>query len=116
MQWCIVSINLFIHILLYSYYGMTCMKLHVWWKKYLTLAQIIQFMIGLSACIGAMTIRTLYDFVDSKHQWAAPVNIQKNTTAYVFLCLVVICCFYVMSILLHALFMFLLFDVAYVHL
>ena len=32
MQWVIIVINLGVHILLYSYYGLYEMKVNVWWK------------------------------------------------------------------------------------
>ncbi|XP_050520256.1 elongation of very long chain fatty acids protein AAEL008004-like [Daktulosphaira vitifoliae] len=50
---CLVAglINVFIHVIMYSYYFLSAMgpsvQKYLWWKKYLTLMQIIQFIIVL---------------------------------------------------------------------
>ncbi|KAL5277179.1 ELOVL4 family protein [Megaselia abdita] len=44
-------INCFIHVIMYSYYGLTLLgsryQKYLWWKKYLTVLQLIQFVITL---------------------------------------------------------------------
>jgi len=43
-------INLFVHVIMYSYYGLATWKSlqpYLWWKKYLTRLQIIQFILAL---------------------------------------------------------------------
>lgn len=49
------TINTFVHIIMYSYYFLTILNpgyKKVWWKKYLTIIQLVQFVItGLHACI-----------------------------------------------------------------
>ncbi|KAG0694962.1 GNS1/SUR4 membrane protein [Suillus ampliporus] len=46
-SWTIVSINLLVHIAMYYYYYATAGGAKLWWKKYLTAMQIIQFIIDL---------------------------------------------------------------------
>ncbi|XP_064482454.1 very long chain fatty acid elongase 4-like [Ornithodoros turicata] len=45
------SINCLVHVLMYSYYGLTALgpkiQRYLWWKKYLTLIQLVQFSAGL---------------------------------------------------------------------
>ncbi|KAF0770045.1 elongation of very long chain fatty acids protein 4-like [Aphis craccivora] len=49
-------INSFVHVVMYSYYFLTALgpsvQKHLWWKKYLTRVQIIQFIIGILYCLG----------------------------------------------------------------
>jgi len=61
VQWVPIIINLGIHVVMYSYYAMHAMGKTVWWKKYLTLCQIIQFVVGLIGCFGGLLPRTLHD-------------------------------------------------------
>lgn len=51
IQWLPIIINLFIHIIMYAYYALVGMRIEIWWKKYLTTLQIIQFVVGLSGCV-----------------------------------------------------------------
>jgi fatty acid elongase 3 len=57
MQWVVIGINLFVHILLYYYYYAYEMNYTIWWKKHLTTLQIVQFCIALTACSVAMAMR-----------------------------------------------------------
>mmetsp|Transcript_37041 Transcript_37041/g.104510 ORF Transcript_37041/g.104510 Transcript_37041/m.104510 type:complete len:265 (-) Transcript_37041:88-882(-) len=43
--WCTI-VNSVIHTIMYSYYLLTALGYDVWWKKYLTAAQIFQFITG----------------------------------------------------------------------
>lgn len=43
MQWADISANLFVHVVMYYYYYITEQGIKVWWKKYITVMQIIQF-------------------------------------------------------------------------
>lgn len=49
-------INSFVHVVMYSYYFLTALgpsvQKHLWWKKYLTRIQIIQFIFGILYCLG----------------------------------------------------------------
>ncbi|KAK0088421.1 hypothetical protein PV325_012085 [Microctonus aethiopoides] len=57
-------VNSFIHVLMYSYYGLAAIGPHVtkylWWKKYLTILQLIQFTTAL--ILGINGIRSGCDF------------------------------------------------------
>lgn len=48
-QWILVVANSSVHVLMYYYYAMATIGVSVWWKKYITQAQIIQFIIDLTA-------------------------------------------------------------------
>lgn len=49
LQWIVVVANSSVHVAMYYYYAMAALGQKVWWKKYITLAQIIQFIIDLTA-------------------------------------------------------------------
>ncbi|EKM61049.1 uncharacterized protein PHACADRAFT_180203 [Phanerochaete carnosa HHB-10118-sp] len=49
VQWLPISINLCVHVLMYYYYYATAGGAKIWWKKYLTTMQIVQFVIDLFA-------------------------------------------------------------------
>lgn len=51
-------LNSFIHIFVYTYYGLSSIGPHIakylWWKRYITIIQLVQFVIGL--CLGVYAI------------------------------------------------------------
>ncbi|KAJ3008007.1 hypothetical protein HKX48_008822 [Thoreauomyces humboldtii] len=50
VSWVPVTLNLFVHVIMYYYYARTAVSSKpVWWKKYLTTLQIVQFVIDLFA-------------------------------------------------------------------
>ncbi|KAL4130707.1 hypothetical protein QTP88_008105 [Uroleucon formosanum] len=57
-------INSFIHVVMYSYYFLAALgpsvQKHLWWKKYLTRIQIIQFIFGILYCIGLFVFNCTY--------------------------------------------------------
>lgn len=57
-------VNSVIHVLMYSYYGLSALgpriNKYLWWKRYLTIAQLIQFFTAL--IMGINGIRTGCDF------------------------------------------------------
>lgn len=57
-------VNSFIHVLMYSYYGLAALgpsvTKYLWWKKYLTILQLIQFSTAL--ILGINAIRSGCDF------------------------------------------------------
>lgn len=57
-------VNSFIHVLMYSYYGLAALgpavTKYLWWKKYLTILQLIQFTAAL--VLGVNGIRSGCDF------------------------------------------------------
>ncbi|KAJ8906629.1 hypothetical protein NDN08_003122 [Rhodosorus marinus] len=44
--WYCAFINSLVHVAMYSYYFLATLKIRVWWKKYLTACQIVQFISG----------------------------------------------------------------------
>ncbi|EGW05073.1 Elongation of very long chain fatty acids protein 2, partial [Cricetulus griseus] len=51
------TLNSFIHILMYSYYGLSVfpsMHKYLWWKKYLTQAQLVQFVLTITHTLSAV--------------------------------------------------------------
>ncbi|XP_054841974.1 elongation of very long chain fatty acids protein 2 [Eublepharis macularius] len=51
------TLNSFIHVLMYSYYGLSVipsMRRYLWWKKYLTQAQLIQFLLTITHTLSAV--------------------------------------------------------------
>jgi hypothetical protein len=73
MQWCVILINFFVHIVMYLYYALHAIGIDVWWKKYLTVTQIIQFVIALAACAGGLGPRLLnyYGYKQFPHCWGS---------------------------------------------
>lgn len=49
VSWIPISLNLSVHVAMYYYYYATAGGAKIWWKKYLTTMQIIQFVIDLVA-------------------------------------------------------------------
>jgi len=52
MQWADISANLLVHVIMYYYYYITDRGIVVWWKRYITTIQIIQFLWDLGWHIG----------------------------------------------------------------
>jgi len=46
-HWLLVAANSFIHVIMYYYYMMATLGYEMWWKKYLTQMQIIQFLLDI---------------------------------------------------------------------
>ena len=53
VQWVPITMNLLVHVVMYYYYTLAALKIQVWWKKYLTQFQIVQFVIDIAACVYA---------------------------------------------------------------
>ncbi|KAK7061940.1 elongation of fatty acids protein [Favolaschia claudopus] len=47
ISWIVISLNLGVHVPMYYYYYATARGARLWWKKYLTMMQIIQFVIDV---------------------------------------------------------------------
>jgi elongation of very long chain fatty acids protein 4 len=60
--WFLLFYNSFIHVVLYYYYFITSFKSNtkVWWSKYLTTFQIIQFLFGNIQQAGSIIVRKDY--------------------------------------------------------
>lgn len=54
-------INSFIHVIMYTYYGVAALgpewQKYLWWKRYLTKLQLIQFVCGIAHASQALVIR-----------------------------------------------------------
>jgi fatty acid elongase 3 len=60
VQWLPISINLFVHVVMYAYYGLSAMGIRVSWKKAVTALQIIQFVLDLIGIYYAVAYRMFY--------------------------------------------------------
>lgn len=53
--------NSLIHVVMYSYYGLAALgpdyQKYLWWKKYLTMLQLVQFVLGLSHAAQSLYVR-----------------------------------------------------------
>jgi len=58
IQWLPIVINLLVHVIMYGYYTLHALRLNIWWKKYLTTLQIVQFVVALTGCVAAFATRT----------------------------------------------------------
>ncbi|KAI0322329.1 GNS1/SUR4 membrane protein [Amylostereum chailletii] len=47
ISWVVITLNLSVHVLMYYYYYATAGGARIWWKKYLTTMQIVQFVVDL---------------------------------------------------------------------
>jgi fatty acid elongase 3 len=59
-QWFVILLNLFVHTVMYFYYGMAALKINIPWKRVVTVMQILQFVADLFACYygwGLMRLR-----------------------------------------------------------
>ncbi|XP_056306481.1 elongation of very long chain fatty acids protein 2 [Danio aesculapii] len=53
------TLNSFIHVLMYSYYGLATipsMHKYLWWKRYLTQAQLVQFVLTITHTVSAWVV------------------------------------------------------------
>lgn len=57
VQWVPITLNLLVHFFMYYYYGMASLGRQVWWKKYLTTCQIVQFVVDVFACSLSLALR-----------------------------------------------------------
>lgn len=47
ISWTVITLNLFVHVIMYYYYWATAAGYKIWWKKYVTVMQITQFILDL---------------------------------------------------------------------
>ncbi|CAO1621079.1 unnamed protein product [Jaminaea pallidilutea] len=48
VSWVVITLNLFVHVVMYAYYAMTSLKIRCPWKRAVTTLQILQFVLDLS--------------------------------------------------------------------
>ena len=53
VQWVVISLNLFVHTIMYFYYACAALKIKIPWKMSVTILQILQFILDLAACYYA---------------------------------------------------------------
>jgi len=53
VQWSAQILNTLVHVFMYYYYSMATLKINVWWKKYITQLQIVQFLLSNVAHLWA---------------------------------------------------------------
>eukprot|EP00744_Colponema_vietnamica_P013914 GILI01019508.1.p1 GENE.GILI01019508.1~~GILI01019508.1.p1 ORF type:complete len:286 (+),score=55.80 GILI01019508.1:124-858(+) len=62
--WISTVLNGGIHVAMYYYYAIASMGYSVWWKRYITQAQLIQFFTGIACTIPAMFLNCRDSLVD----------------------------------------------------
>ena len=77
-------LNSFIHVLMYSYYFLAAlgphMKKYLWWKKYLTALQMIQFV-----CIFAKSSVLIFGYAECGYPWQFSCYMTVNMLLFLFL-------------------------------
>ncbi|XP_010884057.1 elongation of very long chain fatty acids protein 2 [Esox lucius] len=59
------TLNCFIHVCMYSYYGLSTvpsMHKYLWWKRYLTQAQLVQFILTITHTLSAVVVPCGFPF------------------------------------------------------
>ncbi|TPP65765.1 Elongation of very long chain fatty acids protein 4 [Fasciola gigantica] len=61
----LVLTNGSVHVVMYTYYALAALgpawRKYLWWKRYLTILQMIQFVYGIASCIGSVYLDCAYN-------------------------------------------------------
>ncbi|KAF7306926.1 Elongation of fatty acids protein [Mycena indigotica] len=84
ISWTVITLNLGVHVIMYYYYYATAGGAKIWWKKYLTTMQIIQFVIDLFV----VYFGTYNHYAATYYQGTLPsiANCEGSETAALFGC------------------------------
>ncbi|KAJ5992184.1 hypothetical protein N7451_007908 [Penicillium sp. IBT 35674x] len=70
VQWVPITINLLVHVVMYWYYFQSARGVRIWWKKYITMLQILQFVID----VGFIYFASYSYFSSTYFPWAPSVG------------------------------------------
>lgn len=59
ISWTVITLNLLVHVIMYYYYWATAAGYKIWWKRYVTVMQITQFILDLGLVYFGSRLRCL---------------------------------------------------------
>jgi len=71
VQWLAITANCMVHIPMYFYYAMSTLGYDIWWKKYITLFQITQFIVDVTSNLLGFTFH--FGFLGKGKQCSGPL-------------------------------------------